>query len=81
MSHPRAEYLTRQTRDDRATLEKYGTLQGCPFDEPLDPHTPMAFAKRIDENQPRIVANLRRIGATVQVLSMVGKGCPDILDH
>lgn len=39
----------------------------------------MAYAKRIDRNQPQIVSNLRRIGATVQILSMVGKGCPDIL--
>lgn len=39
----------------------------------------MGYAKRVDENQPVIVNNLRKIGATVQVLSMVGKGCPDIL--
>ena len=35
--------------------------------------------KRVDMNQPEIVADLRGIGATVQHLHMVGKGCPDIL--
>lgn len=37
------------------------------------------MAKRIDANQPAIVKALRQAGATVQVLSEVGKGCPDIL--
>lgn len=36
-------------------------------------------AARIDANQPEIVAGLRAIGATVQPLHTVGKGCPDIL--
>ncbi|WZX01626.1 endonuclease [Acinetobacter phage VB_AB_Acb75] len=40
--------------------------------------TPMRAAK-IDANQPEIVAALRKIGCTVQILSSVGKGCPDIL--
>lgn len=35
--------------------------------------------KRVDANQPEIVAALRQIGATVQHLHEVGKGCPDIL--
>lgn len=36
-------------------------------------------AARIDANQPEIIAGLRAIGATVQPLHSVGKGCPDIL--
>jgi Holliday junction resolvase len=32
-----------------------------------------------DANQAAIVRAFRDIGATVQVLSAVGKGCPDIL--
>lgn len=36
-------------------------------------------AAKIDANQPEIVAALRKIGCTVQILSSVGKGCPDIL--
>jgi hypothetical protein len=35
--------------------------------------------KRVDANQAEIVAALRRCGCSVQVLSMVGKGCPDLL--
>ena len=35
--------------------------------------------KRVDANQPEIVAALRQVGATVQHLHEVGKGCPDIL--
>jgi len=35
--------------------------------------------KRVDANQPEIVAALRQIGATVQHLHEVGAGCPDIL--
>ena len=34
---------------------------------------------RVDSNQPEIVAALRKAGATVQHLHMVGKGCPDLL--
>lgn len=34
---------------------------------------------RQDANQPEIVAALQYVGATVQVLSAVGQGCPDIL--
>lgn len=34
---------------------------------------------RIDENQPEIVAALRKIGCSVEILSSVGGGCPDLL--
>jgi hypothetical protein len=34
---------------------------------------------RIDANQPEIVAALRGVGAAVQPLHTVGKGCPDLL--
>ena len=34
---------------------------------------------QIDENQPEIVAALRAAGASVQILSAVGRGCPDLL--
>ena len=34
---------------------------------------------RSDLNQKEIVEGLRKIGASVQVLSGVGKGCPDLL--
>jgi hypothetical protein len=37
------------------------------------------IAKRTDSNQSDIVEVLRRMGATVQTLHMVGHGCPDIL--
>ena len=36
-------------------------------------------AARVDRNQVEIVASLRRIGASVQHLHMVGKDCPDLL--
>ena len=36
-------------------------------------------AKRVDVNQKEIVHALRTFGATVQDLSMVGAGCPDLL--
>jgi hypothetical protein len=36
-------------------------------------------AKAIDRNQPEIVDALRNFGATVILLSAVGKGCPDLL--
>ena len=36
------------------------------------------FAK-IDDNQRKIVAALREIGASVQSLASIGKGCPDII--
>lgn len=36
-------------------------------------------AKRVDANQPSIVADLRAIGATVEHLHGVGGGCPDLV--
>ena len=36
-------------------------------------------AKLIDRNQPEIVKALRKAGATVQVLSAIGQGVPDLL--
>lgn len=39
----------------------------------------MRRAARTDDNQNEIVDALRKIGATVQPLHAVGKGCPDIL--
>ena len=38
----------------------------------------MRFAK-IDANQNEIVKELRRVGAFVQSLANIGKGCPDLL--
>jgi Holliday junction resolvase len=35
--------------------------------------------RRSDGNQPEIVAQLRSLGCTVQILSGVGHGCPDII--
>lgn len=35
-------------------------------------------AARVDANQPEIVKALRSVGATVEHLHAVGKGCPDI---
>lgn len=32
-----------------------------------------------DANQPDIVKALHKVGASVQVLSEVGKGCPDLM--
>jgi hypothetical protein len=37
------------------------------------------MAARCDKNQSEIVAALRKIGCTVQLLHKVGSGCPDIL--
>jgi hypothetical protein len=39
----------------------------------------MRRAARVDANQPAIVEALRKVGATVQPLHTVGKGCPDLL--
>lgn len=35
--------------------------------------------KKVDVNQPRIVAELRARGCSVQHIHEVGRGCPDIL--
>jgi hypothetical protein len=39
----------------------------------------MRRVAQVDENQPEVVAALRGAGASVQILSAVGHGCPDIL--
>lgn len=39
----------------------------------------MRRAAKVDDNQNLIVDGLRRMGCTVQILSAVGHGCPDIL--
>ncbi len=39
----------------------------------------MRRAARVDRNQAEIVRVLRAIGASVQHLHSVGKGCPDLL--
>lgn len=36
-------------------------------------------AKRVDDNQKRIVEQLRRLKISVQHLHAIGKGCPDLL--
>lgn len=38
----------------------------------------MIMAKRTDHNQAEIIQALRQIGASVQDLSQLGKGCPDL---
>lgn len=39
----------------------------------------MRTKSRVDENQPEIVAALRKAGASVEPLHTVGKGCPDLM--
>ena len=39
----------------------------------------MRTAAKVDDNQGAIVNALRGVGATVQTLHSVGKGCPDLL--
>lgn len=39
----------------------------------------MRRAARVDSNQKEIVQQLRKLGATVQPLHTIGKGCPDLL--
>jgi hypothetical protein len=39
----------------------------------------MRRAAKVDKNQQEIVAAFRKLGATVQDLSAVGKGVPDLL--
>ena len=39
----------------------------------------MRRAAKIDNNQPEIVAALRKVGAMVQSLAATGDGCPDLL--
>lgn len=38
----------------------------------------MRRAAKTDANQQEIVSALRKVGASVQILSAVGDGCPDI---
>ncbi len=39
----------------------------------------MMYAAKVDRNQKEIVAALRKIGATVELLFRVGGGVPDLL--
>lgn len=39
----------------------------------------MRRAAKTDRNQTEVVEALRAIGASVQILSAVGQGCPDLL--
>jgi len=39
----------------------------------------MPYARKVDINQKEIVETLRKAGADVHILSMVGKGMPDLL--
>ncbi len=39
----------------------------------------MRRAAKVDRNQPEIVGALRAVGASVEPLHAVGKGCPDLL--
>jgi Holliday junction resolvase len=39
----------------------------------------MAYAKKIDRNQPDLVNKLRQVGCTVFVTSSVGRGFPDLV--
>lgn len=39
----------------------------------------MRRAAKVDNNQAEITAALRAVGATVQPLHTIGKGCPDLL--
>lgn len=39
----------------------------------------MRRAAKVDANQTEVVKALRKIGATVQPLHTVGRGCPDLL--
>lgn len=39
----------------------------------------MRYAAKVDDNQPSIVSDLRKLGVSVQPLHTVGKGVPDLL--
>ena len=39
----------------------------------------MRRAARTDKNHEEVVAALRKVGASVQSLASIGKGCPDLL--
>lgn len=55
------------------------TLFGAPATWAAQREREHIMAKRTDANQTEIVAALRKIGATVQPIHEIGKGCPDIL--
>ena len=42
-------------------------------------HHPMRRAAKVDSNQPEIVSALRKSGISVEILSAVGQGVPDLL--
>jgi Holliday junction resolvase len=39
----------------------------------------MRTAAKVDKNQAEVVSALRKVGASVQSLASIGKGCPDLL--
>ncbi len=39
----------------------------------------MRRAAKVDDNQAGIVRDLRKMGCSVQLLHMVGAGCPDVM--
>ena len=39
----------------------------------------MRRAAKVDSNQPDIIKALRQVGARVQPIHAIGKGCPDLL--
>jgi hypothetical protein len=39
----------------------------------------MRTAAKVDKNQKSVVDALRKVGASVQSLASIGKGCPDLL--
>lgn len=39
----------------------------------------MPYARKVDVNQSEIVETLRKAGADVYILSMVGRGIPDLM--
>lgn len=39
----------------------------------------MRTAAKVDKNQAEVVTALRKVGASVQSLASIGKGCPDLL--
>ena len=39
----------------------------------------MPYARKVDVNQAEIVETLRKAGADVYILSMVGRGIPDLM--
>ena len=51
---------------------------GTKFPLPLSGVSKLRLAAKVDRNQPEIVEALRLVGATVQPLHAVGKGCPDL---